>query len=63
MSHRKGLRNSTQQQIIFLIYLCYVKNVSEDINELIALMCADDVSSFSDTVVRLQSQINYFEQF
>ena len=28
--------------------------VSEDINELIALMFADDVSSFSDTVVRIQ---------
>ena len=36
--------------------------VFEDINELIALMFADDVPSFSDTAVRLQRQINYIEQ-
>jgi len=37
--------------------------VSEDINELIALMFADDVSSFSDTIIRLQRQINLIKKF
>ena len=37
--------------------------VSEYINELIALMFADDVSSFSDTIIRLQRQINLIEKF
>ena len=32
------------------------------INELIALIFADDVSSFSDTIMRLQRQINSIEQ-
>ena len=35
----------------------------QDINELNVLMFADDVSSFADTVVQLQRQINRIEQF
>ena len=37
--------------------------VTQDINELNVLMFADDVSSFADTVVQLQRQINRIEQF
>ena len=36
---------------------------TQDINELNVLMFADDVSSFADTVVQLQRQINRIEQF
>ena len=32
--------------------------VSDQIKDMIALMFADDVASFSDTVIRLQHQIN-----
>ena len=32
--------------------------VSEDSDELIVLMYADDISSFADTVLRLQRQID-----
>ena len=32
--------------------------ISNDIEDLLALMFADDVSSFSDTVIRLQRLIN-----
>ena len=37
--------------------------VSEETGELYGLMFADDVSSFADTVVKLQSQINLISNF
>ena len=37
--------------------------VSDDIEDLVALMFADDVSSFSDTVINLQHQINCIEEY
>ncbi|MEW8544974.1 MAG: reverse transcriptase family protein, partial [Candidatus Thiodiazotropha sp.] len=37
--------------------------VSNEIEDILALMFADDVSSFSDTLVRLQRQINLIENF
>ena len=37
--------------------------VTEDIADLFALMFADDVASFADTVFRLQQQINCIESF
>ena len=37
--------------------------ISDQIEDIIALMFADDVASFSDTVIRLQRQINCIQQF
>ena len=37
--------------------------VSEQIEDVFALMFADDVVSFSDTIIRLQHQINCIERF
>ena len=37
--------------------------ISNDIEDLLALMFADDVSCFSDTVIRLQRLINLIEKF
>ena len=37
--------------------------VSEQIEDIFALMFADDVASFSDTIIRLQHQINCIERF
>ena len=37
--------------------------VSDAISDLFALMFADDVSSFSDTVARLQKQIDAIDTF
>ena len=37
--------------------------ISNDIEDLLALMFADDVSFFSDTVIRLQRLINLIEKF
>ena len=37
--------------------------VSDQIEDMIALMFADDVASFSDTVIRLQHQINCIQRF
>ena len=37
--------------------------ISNDIEDLIALMFADDVACFSDTIVRLQRLINLIEKF
>ena len=37
--------------------------VSEQIEDVFALIFADDVASFSDTIIRLQHQINCIERF
>ena len=37
--------------------------VSEQIEDVFALMFADDVASLSDTIIRLQHQINCIERF
>ena len=37
--------------------------ISNDIKDVIALMFADDVACFSDTIIRLQRLINLIEQF
>ena len=37
--------------------------VSQQIEDIFALMFADDVASFSDTIIRLQHQINCIERF
>ena len=37
--------------------------VSDEIDELLALLFADDVSSFNDTVIRLQRQMKSIEYF
>ena len=60
--------------IIFLLFIndlvIYLRSecesgvfISNEIEDAIALMFADDVSSFADTVVRLQRQINLIEKF
>ena len=37
--------------------------ISDEIEDILALMFADDVASFADTVVRLQRQINFINEF
>ena len=37
--------------------------VSNDIDDLITLMFADDVSCFSDTIIRLQRLLDLFAEF
>ena len=37
--------------------------ISNEIEDVLALMFADDVSSFADSVARLQKQINLIEKF
>ena len=37
--------------------------VTQQIEDILALLFADDVASFSDTIIRLQHQINCFERF
>ena len=37
--------------------------VSNEIKDLNVLMCADNVSSFAETIIQLQRQINKIEQF
>ena len=60
--------------IIFLLFIndlvSYLRSqcesgvfISNEIEDAIALMFADDVSSFADTVVRLQRQLNLIENF
>ena len=60
--------------IIFSLFIndliSYIKSecnrgifVSQQIEDIFALMFADDVASFSDTIIRLQHQINCIERF
>ena len=53
----KKLRKKTSLPVIFLT------SKDDEIDELLALLFADDVSSFNDTVIRLQRQINCIEEF
>ena len=60
--------------IIFILFIndlvSYLKSecengtfISDEIEDILALMFADDVASFADTVVRLQRQINLISRF
>ena len=60
--------------IIFSLFIndliSYIKSecnrgtfVTQQIEDIFALMFADDVASFSDTNIRLQHQINYIQRF
>ena len=60
--------------VIFSLFIndlvSYLKNecdrgvfVTDQIDDLLALMFADDVASFSETIIRLQHQINCIQMF